>query len=74
MTQAKAKYWTGHIGERDDFEQPIKDIFVDGKTKQGQWAIMSPASWRMYGVGTYGTGFGQRYAKTASGKWLKIEG
>lgn len=68
------KYWIGHVPTRDDFGQTIKDVFVDGKTKFGPWAFMTPVSWRLYGVGSYGTGYGQRYVKTAAGKWMKVEG
>lgn len=68
------KYWQGHVPERDDFGDTIKGVFVDGKTKQGPWAFMTPASWRQNGVGRYGTGLGQRYVKAASGRWLKVEG
>jgi hypothetical protein len=69
------KYWMGSsIKANDDFGNPVKDVFVDGKTKMGPWAIMSPESWRIYGVGSYGTGYGQRYCKTHDGRWLKVEG
>jgi hypothetical protein len=57
-------YWMGSIGEKDDFGQPIKDEFVDGKTKGGPWAIMNRASHRLSGVGL-GLGRGQRYQKQA---------
>ena len=66
-------YWAGKIGETDDFGELITDTFIDGKTTIGPWAIMTPASWLRYGVGC-GTGKGQRYEKTASGRWLKVEG
>jgi hypothetical protein len=71
------RYWMGSIGETDDFGAPIKDVFVDGVTTQGPWAIMSPASHRMYGRGL-GTGLGQRYVKVLGSdqkiRWMKTEG
>jgi hypothetical protein len=70
----KNKYWQGHVPTLDDFGDPIKGVFVDGKTKFGPWAFMTPASWRINGVGSYGTGLGQRYVKASNGKWLKVEG
>jgi hypothetical protein len=71
---AEVRYWTGDVPAEDDFGVEIKDVFVDGRTVQGPWAFMAPASWRMYGVGAYGTGYGQRYVKAANGKWMKVEG
>lgn len=71
---AENKYWIGDVSSQDDFGKPIKGVFVDGKTRMGPWAIMSPESFRIHGVGKYGTGYGQRYVKGASGKWVKVEG
>ncbi len=70
----KPKYWMGIIDSIDDFGQPIAKVFYDGKTRQGPWAIMTPASWRTYGIGITGTGYGQKYEKQGDGKWLKVEG
>ena len=69
-----AKYWTTPVNERDDFGDLIDDIIIDGKTKIGPWAIMTPASFDKYGLGKLGTGFGQKYQKQSDGNWLKIEG
>ena len=72
---ATAKYWYGPIGPGDDFGMPIHDEFIDGRIAMGSsWAIMSPSTWRMHGVGKLGTGYGQRYKKQADGRWLKVEG
>jgi hypothetical protein len=69
------KYWMGtRPGKTDDFGDPIESSFVDGKTRSGPWAIMSPRSWRRYGVDHLGLGRGQRYEKQDDGKWLKVEG
>jgi len=70
----KGVYWIGHVGKRDDFDYPIFDEFIDGKTKMGPWGIMSPFSWKLYGVGELGLGRGQRYVRQISGRWLKVEG
>jgi hypothetical protein len=72
--EKKSKYWVGSVPEFDDFGLPIVDVFVDGKTVQGPWAMMTPYSYRLHGVGRYGTGFGQRYVKTETGRWIKTEG
>ena len=69
-----AKYWMGDVPSLDDFEVPITDEFIDGKTVFGPWATMAPASWRANGIGSLGTGRGQRYRKQDDGKWLKVEG
>jgi len=69
------RYWVGRVSERDDFGNPIKDQFIDGVMRgRGSWAIMTPAAFRVFGVGKLGTGYGQRYKKQADGKWLKVEG
>ena len=67
------KYWTGDVGTEDDFGANIRDEFIDGKTRRGPWAIMTPSSWRIRGVGL-GIGQGQRYKKQPDGRWLKVEG
>jgi hypothetical protein len=71
---AKAKhYWAGEPGPRDDFGQPIEQTFVDGRTVQGHWALMSLATWITCGCGRLGPGAGQMYRKTPEG-WLKVDG
>jgi len=64
----------GTIGKTDDFGMRITDVFYDGKTRMGPWAIMSPQAWRTYGVGRVGLGYGQKYQRQPDGCWLKIEG
>jgi hypothetical protein len=66
-------YWHGHVKSRDDFNQPIKNEFIDGRTHYGPWAIMTRASWRLHGIGL-GLGKGQRYVKQADGRFLKVAG
>jgi hypothetical protein len=67
------KYWLGKVPSRDDFGKIIMDIFIDGKTKMGPWAFMTPLSFEMHGIGL-GLGLGQKYKMQHDGKWLKIEG
>ena len=68
-------YWTGHVPEKDDFGCPIDGEFVDGRIQgRSQWALMSRHSWRMFGCGVLGTGYGQRYRRQEDGCWLKVEG
>ena len=69
-----AKYWTTPVKERDDIGDLITDTIIDGKTKRGPWAIMTPASFDIHGIGRLGTGFGQKYVKQQDGNWLKVEG
>ena len=69
----KKMYWTGDPGHVDDFNRPITDEFVDGKTYHGPWAIMVPVSFAIHGVGM-GPGRGQRYRLQKNGMWLKVEG
>lgn len=68
-------YWTAPVGGFDDFDAPITDTFIDGKTTDGPWALMTPDSWAKYGAyKVLGTGRGQKYVKQADGRWLKTEG
>lgn len=73
---AQKKYWMSPLGDTDDFSVPYKDEMIDGKTRMGPWANMTPESWFKYGGtnGKLGLGLGQRYKKQADGKWLKVEG
>ena len=68
------RYWTGPVRSEDDFNRPIKDEFIDGRTIYGPWAIMTPETWKRAGATKLGPGSGQRYVKQADGKWLKVEG
>jgi hypothetical protein len=65
----------GSVPSTDDFGDKITDMFIDGKTKQGPWATMTPKSFKQHGAGKLGTGYGQKYEKQKEDqKWLKIEG
>lgn len=70
----KKVYWLSPLDAFDDFGDIFTDEMIDGKTKMGPWANMTPASWKEHGVGRLGQGFGQRYKKQSDGKWLKVEG
>jgi hypothetical protein len=74
-----AKLWMGDSPTVDDFGYPITDEFIDGKTDpkgsfHGTWATFSPYTWKRYGCGTLGLGFGQRYVKQRGGSFFKVEG
>lgn len=61
----------------DDWGKPIVDEYIDGKTKWGPWAIMTPESWAKYGCGRLGTGYGQRYRRhpyPLNTSFKKVEG
>lgn len=51
----------------------LTDIFIDGRTKYGMWAIMCPTCFEKWGVGT-GVGRGQRYERQPAGVWRKTAG
>jgi hypothetical protein len=71
---SKEVYWAGNLPPKDDFGIKYDVTMIDGATKYGPWACMTPKSWRVYGMGKLGTGFGQKYVKQADGRWLKVEG
>jgi hypothetical protein len=66
--------WLSEVKAKDDFGQPIDKVFIDGKTVGGPWGIMTPLSWKMFGVGKLGLGLGQKYELQDDGTWLKTEG
>lgn len=69
------KYWTGSLPLVDDFGIPYRNLMFDGRTKQGPWAKMSEVSWKRFGCGKLGTGYGQKYERILNtNNWLKIEG
>lgn len=74
LFEAKEMYWSGPVSAKDDFGDAITDTFIDGKTKMGPWANMTPDSFKKHGAGKLGTGYGQKYEKQEDGKWLKTEG
>lgn len=65
--------WLGPVPETDDFGVKIKNVFIDGKTVFGPWAIMAPSSHRSKGCGL-GSGKGQRYELGENGDWNKTKG
>ena len=74
MKTAGKKYWLSAVPEKDDFGDTIKDMFIDGKTVMGPWALMTERSFKSFGTGRMGLGYGQEYEKQKDGKWLKVEG
>lgn len=63
------KYWTSPVPEKCDLCLCLlvnEEIFVDGKTRDGSWAIMCKSCWDTRGIGI-GTGMGQVY-ELPSGK------
>lgn len=67
-------YWLSGVSGWDDFDDPYKDVMIDGKTKLGPWACMTEKSWGVHGVGKLGLGYGQKYKLQEDGRWMKVEG
>lgn len=72
-SDTQERFWTGTVGQRDDFGADIEDTFIDGATVMGPWAIMTPSSHAVNGCGI-GTGRGQRYERQEDGRWKKTAG
>lgn len=68
----KQVVWLGGVPKKDDFGETITDEFIDGKTTLGAWGLMTPSSYRRFGIGIR-TGLGQRYKKIGS-DFVKVEG
>lgn len=70
--------WSSPSPEQCDLcRQPIKEVFVDGRTqllstKDGPWACMCTKCHSEQG-GMLGTGLGQKY-QLAEGKYRKVAG
>jgi hypothetical protein len=74
VTDMKERFWVGDVPPSDDFGDEITDVFIDGKTRRGPWAIMTPRSHKLHGMGL-GTGYGQKYKQDKrTSKWVKIDG
>jgi hypothetical protein len=69
-----AKYWMSPLGDTDDFGDKYDKVMYDGKTKMGPWANMTETSYKQFGIGRLGLGYGQKYEKQADGRWMKVEG
>lgn len=68
------RYWQGPAPEKCDIcSQPIRQLFVDGATVHGPWAIMCSACMMQHGRGL-GQGLGQQYRPGAHGRWFKAVG
>jgi hypothetical protein len=67
------KSWTGAPPKKcETCQRLIVKSFVDGKTRNGYWAIMCPDCVPSFGVGL-GLGKGQKYTKNKAGNWIKDE-
>lgn len=68
------KSWEGESPECcDGCGKPILNIFIDGKTRFGLWAIMCLDCYNELGTGL-GQGLGQQYWKDPDGRFSKVEG
>jgi hypothetical protein len=71
----RKRYWMGTPPEFDNFGRLIDGEFIDGRIAGGiAWGFFTPDSWKHFGCGRLGTGYGQRYRQQADGRWLKVEG
>ena len=79
MSETK-RYWMSPVDEFDSFNRLIDGEFIDGRIGPQcgghtlAWAIFTPDSWKHFGCGKLGTGYGQRYQQQDDGRWLKVEG
>ena len=66
--------WTGDVRACDICHSALydKEFFIDGKTRQGPWALMCLSCWERRGV-SLGMGYGQQYKRTGK-DWIKVAG
>ena len=55
-----SKKWLGIVTNCDICHTPFTDVFIDGRTITGPWALMCPSCHEKHGVGI-GAGIGQKY-------------
>ena len=73
MSRDRPKRWlSAHPEKCDICNDPITNVFVDGKTDFGCWANMCLSCHLEHGFGL-GTGRGQAYEKV-NGEFLKMGG
>jgi len=66
--------WTGTpVSECNICDTKIEEVFIDGATWRGAWAIMCPNCYASHGIGL-GLGKGQKFVKQDDERWLKVEG
>ena len=76
---SEQKFWMGDdpdvCGDAkcDICHHIVTDVFVDGVTKMGPWAIMCESCHSNNGL-PLGTGRGQKYVRQPDKRWLKVEG
>lgn len=73
------RYLSAERMTKDDFGRPFTfipgELIYDAKTIQGPWATMTHESWKLYGLGRLGIGFGQKYERSEDGaQLLLVEG
>ena len=69
----RRKRWLVPPETCDICHKSITNVFIDGATKYGPWAIMCLNCFQEVGT-TLGTGRGQEYWKDKDGHFYKIEG
>lgn len=62
--------WGNIVPVYDDFGDEIENVFINGATVLGKWAIMTPKNHKIYGRGL-GPGCGQRFLRQRSGRWIE---
>lgn len=72
------RYLSAEKMSKDDFGVEFTnkegEIVYDAKTLMGPWATMSETSFKKYGNGRLGIGFGQKYRRNDAGELHKVEG
>lgn len=66
------RYWLGDVPSVCNLnpDREITDVFIDGRTIYGSWAIMHPETHANVGCGL-GEGKGQMYRKVLD-RWFKV--
>jgi hypothetical protein len=66
-------YWLANVPPLDEFGDTIKGEFIEGQTRWGPRAIMTPETWKRAGFPTLQQGAAHRYVREPDGRWLLVE-
>ena len=71
------RYLSAEKATKDDFGIPFTgtagEVVYDARTKMGPWAMMTEQSWKLYGAGLLGVGYGQKYVRNERGELHLME-
>lgn len=70
IVMAIGSKWSGKpVTHCDICRRPLTQVFIDGRTSNGQWGIMCPICRMNEGREVLGVGLGQMYERSQATAW-----